>query len=260
MALTNPFSKDGRLRQGWQRRTAIWRARFTASRQQARLHKCILNLMAHGGEPRASSIALDLYGLWGDPLDPARESYVRSCLAEFNDADGPVLVSGANLMTLILGAVSTGDKNRPLWCLEEDPHWTNVMRSWIRRYGIKGTHVISVPPVVKGGTVRYKIDTKHLPRNIGLVLCDAPGPSASSALSTLLTIGGNLSPHFTLLARRLRSDDGSLIKRWAMKHGATFVALNKRDGFVKISRRANQQAETPERATFRIDTIVTRAG
>ena len=187
-------------------------------------------------DARIPAIVLNLFELWGDPLEEARASYVRSCLGVFKEAEGPVLISGANLMTLVLAAVSSGDKQRPVWCLEQSAHWTNVMRSWIKRYGIQGTHIIRVPPTIKGGTIRYKIDAKHLPRNIGTVLCDAPGPSAGSALSMLLDIGDNLAPNFTFLARQIKSDDGALIRRWAAKHKSTFVLLNQHDGFVKISR------------------------
>jgi len=254
--MENPFARESNIRQSWRRRSAAFKARWGASRYQSKLHKAILNLMARGAEdPRTPGIALNLFELWGDSLEPARESYLRSCLAEFSEAEGPILVSGASLMTLVLGAISTGDKHRPIWCLEQNPHWTNVMRGWIRRYGIQGAHVITVPPTVKGGTVRYKIDAKHLPRNISMVLCDGPGASAGSALSTLLTIGSNLAPEFTFLARQIKSDDGALIKRWASRHDATFVLLNKRDGFVKISRHERHQAAgTLQRATYIIDT------
>lgn len=156
-----------------------------------------------------------------------------------------VLLSSASLMALILGAISSGDKSRTVWCLEESPHWANVVRSWVKRYGIKGTYVISAPPVVKSGMVCFRMDAKHLPKNIGLVLCDTPTASAGSALSTLLTVGPHLSDEFTAFARNVKTDsDGPLIKRWATRHGATFVMVNKRDGFIKISRRAIQQSSS----------------
>ncbi|MBD3649589.1 MAG: hypothetical protein HUJ31_19525 [Pseudomonadales bacterium] len=254
MELNNPFGPDSRIGKFWRRRTALLRARFSAQRQQAALHKCFLQLMAAGPDnPRTPGIALKLYELWGDPLDQARESYLRSCLKEFDESEGHVLVSSASLLGLILGALSNGDKDRTVWCLEEDPHWTHVLRSWLKRYGIKGTHVISAPVTVKAGTVRYRIHPRHLPRNIGLVLCDAPSASPGSALSMLLSVSGNFASDFTLLARKIRAGDGSLMKRWTMKHDATFVMVNKRDGFIKISRRRDRPLTLSERATYIID-------
>lgn len=249
MPFDNLFGPENRLRQRWQERTA----RRNASRHQMAVHKAFIRLKSQGTAPAATGTALDLYELWGDPLEPARESYVRSCLAEFSSTEGPVLLSSASLMTLVLGAMGNGDKQRTIWCLEQNTHWINMLRTWIKRYGIRGAHIISAQPTVKGGMVRYRIDSKHLPRNISLVMCDSPGPSAGAPLSTLVTVGQNLAPEFTVLSRKLRSDDGPLIKRWASKHDATFILLNKRDGFAKISRRENQTAASDEKATFNID-------
>ena len=237
MQIQNPFRSEGRLGQYWHTRWARW----SAAKHNRAVHKCILQLLEQGDSPAATGIALQLYELWGDPLDPARESYLRSCLAEFSEARGAVLLSSASLMTLILGAIAAGDKRRTIWCLEQNTHWINVLRTWIKRYDIKGTHIINTHPFVKGGMVRYRIDAKHLPRNIGLVLCDSPAPSPGATLSTLVTVGNNLAPAFTVFSRRLKSDDGPLIKRWASKHDATFVLINKRDGFAKIARRESQQ-------------------
>lgn len=253
MERKNLFGPGSRFQQFWSGLRAL-KPRWAAFRHQAALHKCMLQLIARGSDPRAAGIALKLFKLWGDPLDQPRESYLRSCLREFHEVDGPVLVSGASLMVLILGAISAGDKNRTIWCLEQNPHWANVLRSWIDRYGIKGTYIINAPATVKSGIVRFRVDVNDLPNNIGLVLCDGPRASAGSAFSTLLTVGTSLSPAFTIFARKIKIDsEGPLIKRWALKHGATFVLLNKGDGFAKISRRELQQSLRPETAAFALD-------
>lgn len=237
-------------------RVAATRSRRAAASRRTALHNCVLDLIDKGADPKSSNTAVKLYDLWGDTLDPARESFVRSCLMECENAEGHVLMSSASLMTLVLGAVSANDRNRTVWCLEQDQHWTNVMRSWLDQYAIKGTYVISAPPAVRGGLVHYKIDTKHLPRNIGLVMCDGLSASPSSTLSTLLSVSPHLAENFTVFARKVRLDeDGALLKRWAAKNDATFVVVNKRDGFVKISRRGREQYQGQDgqgRATYQV--------
>lgn len=251
MPIENPFGPDSQLRKEWQERMA----RRNAHRQQLAIHKKLLKLMTLGTAPTATGTALDLFELWGDPLDPARESFVRSCIAEFSITEGPILLSTATLMTLILGAMNTDDKNRTIWCLEQNAHWTNTLRTWVKRYSIKNTHIINSQLYVKGGMVRYRIAGKHLPKNIALVMCDSPAPSAGAALSTMLTVEDNLAPKFSIMSRKIRSDDGPLIKRWATHHQANVLVLNKPDGFAKVSRRhVNLASAAPgQKARFDVD-------
>lgn len=225
-------------------RMEVRRSHREAAKRRNELHKAVTQLVNKGMDPRAASTALDLYALWGDPLDLARESYLRSAIKELSETDGHVLISSASLMTVIMGALSDGKEGRTIWCLEQNPHWTNVIRSWLTEYAIKKTYVISAPSVVKGGMVRYRVGTSHLPKNLGLILCDGTGASPGSALATLLSIGPHLSERFTILARGIRVDeDGPLLKRWASKNNSTFVVVNGRDGFIKIARRTEQQQQ-----------------
>ena len=240
MSLKNPFEEGGRLH-NLRTRMQARRTRAEATKRRNLLHKRIMNLIARNTGPRAANAAVELYELWGDTLDPAREAFVRSCLSEFETTSGHALISSASLMTLVMGAVSDGDRDRTVWCLEQNAHWTNVMRSWLDQYAIRGTYVIAAPSTVRGGMVRYRIDTRHLPQNIGMVVCDEVGASPGATLSTLLSIAPHLAPEFTLFARKVRLDeDGPLLRRWAMKNDATFVAVNQRDGFIKISRRERE--------------------
>lgn len=191
-----------------------------------------------------TELAIDLYRHWGDTLDSTRESFVRSCLKEFDGKEGNILLSSASLMTLILGALSEGYKDRRVWCLEHDAHWTNTIRSWLARCSIKGTYIIRAPIAVIGGMVRYQILTRHLPRNITMMICERTGAAPGSTLSTLVTVGPHLADDFTIFARRVDiSAEAPLIKRWASKHNANFVVVDAREGFVRVSRRAGMQNE-----------------
>lgn len=218
--------------------------RFRSRESQAeverllKLHKCAARLVGLDDQPRAEETAVELYHHWGDALNDTRESFVRGCMRAFSEQEGNVVLSSASLLTFILGAVSEGDNSRRVWCLEHDAHWTNTIRNWIARYRISGAYVIRAPIAVIGGMVRYQILTRHLPRNITMLVCERTGAAPGATLSTLVTVGPHLADEFTIFARRVDiSAEAPLIKRWATKHGARFVVVDAREGFIKVTRR-----------------------
>jgi len=245
MPMKNPFVAGGKLH-------GLWLG-FGAVRRQMALHGCIERLIESGVDARAPGVALELYRHWGDPLDQARESYLRSCFAEFDQTRESIYVAGASLMTLVLGAVGTTGESRKVWCFEQDPHWSAVVRSWINQYKIKNTYVIAAPPALSANLVRYTIDTKRLPKNFSLVLCEGSRATPKSVISTLHHLSGHLSTVFTVLARKVSLDrDGPILKQWAQKNNATFVVVNKRDGFIKISRRTLARRAAPQDAIVEV--------
>lgn len=218
----------------------------TEVERMLKLHKTAQQLIGNQDQKRAEGLAVEMYRHWGDDLDDTRESFVRATMRAFAETPGNVLLSSASLLTFILGAVAEGDKERRVWCLEHDAHWTNTIRSWIARYSIKGAYIIRAPIAVIGGMVRYQIMTRHLPKNITMVVCERTGAAPGATLSTLVTVGPHLAPEFTILARRVDTNgEAPLIKRWATKHSAQFVVVDAKEGFIKISRRAGMRADGP---------------
>lgn len=225
------------------------RTRAAGEKRMVAIHRSMQRLIGTEENTRSGDAAADLYAHWGDPLDATRESFVRSCMKQYRESEGNIVMSSANLLTLVLGAVSTGDRTRQLWCLEHDQHWIHTLRTWLTQYSIIGTHIISAPLTVVGGLVRYQILTRHLPKNITMVICERTGAAPGSTLSTLLTVGPHLADEFTVFARRVDiQSEAPLIKRWAKKHGANFVVVDSKEGFVKLARR--QHMSESERASF----------
>ncbi len=215
-----------------------------------KMHKCAEKLVGNSDREDTEALAVELYQHWGDALDETREGFVKSCLREFDTQKGNVLLSSASLLTFILGAVSEGDKQRRVWCLEHDAHWTNTIRNWISRFGVNGAYVIRAPIAVIGGMVRYQIMTRHLPKNISMVVCERTGAAPGATLSTLVTVAPHLADDFTVFARRVDLHaEAPLIKRWAMKHGANFVIVDAKEGFLRISRK---EGAAHGRAVFNI--------
>ncbi len=235
------------------RKALVERMRTSRERQRGpkrmvAIHDAVIRLLENNGEGRVEA-AVSLYERWGDELDAAGKSYLRASLNEFDRHPGNVLISSAGLMTFILGVAAERDKGRQVWCLEHDLHWIAVLRSWFKRYAIKGAYMIQVPVRIIGGMVRYQIHPRHLPKNISLIICERAGTAPGSALSTLLTVAPNLATEFTAVCRRVDVHaEAPLLRRWAQKHQASFVVVDSARGLVKLTRTTNIRSGRAEYA------------
>lgn len=246
--------------------------------------RCMRRLCANPHQPVPGNVLAELYAYWGDPLAPGAESFLRSCLAEAARAPGPILQCGAGLLTMVLGRLcsagagatanggpaaangdaaangpATGADTRPaaacernlrqLWCLEQDAHWSNVVRSWLTQYGVSGAHVITSQPRLFNQYVWYAVDPGRLAEEICLVVCEGARATPRGIIGTLQRVGNRLAPHFTVLARGVtRAEDLKLLAAWAKGRGAACVVVDRQEGFVKIAcrERARDPLATPD--------------
>ena len=229
--------------------------RVAALRRQIALGRCIETLISKGAGPRAPAIANTLYELWGDPLDQVRESYLRSCIIEFGEANGSVLMSGASMTTLILAAIGMSREPRKFFCFEEDQHWCAVIKSWLNQYKIQNTYMINAATSLTSKSVRFSVETKQLPKDFGLILCEGSRASPKSVISTLQTFSKQLGSSFTILARNVKIEkDEPVLKKWASENNATYVVVDKLDGFIKIAckgaKKGKKKGVTAKAAVF----------
>ncbi|MEQ8860300.1 MAG: hypothetical protein RIC56_16805 [Pseudomonadales bacterium] len=181
--------------------------------------------------------AIELYAHWGDPLSQSDESYLRSCLAEATRTRGAIVQCGASLLTLILGRIcSTVQPGaRQLWCLEDDPHWANVVRSWLTQYRIGAAHVITSRAHLFDGFVWYAVDPERLAQGIRLVFCEGGRATPGGVIGTLSRLKSRLAADATILARKVTRDgDLKALDAWAQAHGAACVVVDRKEGFVKL--------------------------
>ncbi len=183
----------------------------------------------------------ELYAFWGDPLSAADEQFLRSALAEANAAEGPVLLAGASLLTLILGALcdKAPIKGKQVWCLENDRHWANLIRSWLTEYRVNGAHVIQSQPKLFDDFVWYAVDTGRLAKTYRLIICDGARSTPKGVIGCIQRLGDRFDARFTLLARNVK--EASVLRElnaWAKTHSAKFALIDKQEGFIKISRNA----------------------
>lgn len=226
------------------------RARVAFHSRQHGFDRCMQRIVEGTQLPVPSSLLADLFAYWGDPLGPRDESYLRSCLAEVTATDGAILQCGAGLSTLVLGALCHRSeiKTRQLWCLENDRHWANTMRSWLTEYRVTNTHVIHSRAQMFDNHAWYAVDTARLAKHYSLVLCEGARASPKGALGALCRLGDRLGRDFVLLARDVSHPaDLKELKRWADANAAKIVLVDRQEGFVKISRQT--AAQNPDDAS-----------
>ena len=185
----------------------------------------------------------ELYAFWGDPISAADEQFLRSCLAEANLAEGPIMLAGASLMTLILGALcdKAPIKGKQVWCLESDRHWANLIRSWLTEYRVNGAHVIQSQPKLFDDYVWYAVDTGRLAKTYRLIICDGARSTPKGVIGAVRRLGERLDSRFTLLARNVR--DTAVLRElngWAKENKATLALIDKQEGFIKLTRNVSQ--------------------
>jgi len=216
------------------------RARVAFHSRQHGFDKRMQQIISSEGSFGTSEIS-ELYAFWGDPLSAADEQFLRSTLAEAAAAEGPILLAGASLLTLILGALcdKAPVKGKQVWCLENDRHWANLIRSWLTEYRVNGAHVIQSPPKLFDNFVWYGVDTGRLAKTYRLVICDGARSTPKGVVGCIERLGDRFDTRFTLLARNVK--DASVLRElnaWAKENKAKFALIDKQEGFIKLSRNA----------------------
>jgi hypothetical protein len=218
------------------------RARVAFHSRQHAFDKRMQQIASAEG-PVSTEQLSELYAFWGDPISAIDEQFLRSCLAEANAAEGPILLAGASLLTLVLGAVcdKAPIKGKQVWCLESDRHWANLIRSWLTEYRVNGAHVIQSQAKLHDDFVWYAVDTGRLAKTYRLIICDGSRATPKGVVGALRRLGDRFDSRFTLLARNVK--DNTLLRElnaWAKANRATFALIDKHEGFIKLSRNAEK--------------------
>lgn len=222
-----------------QHRYAALRERIAFYERQRGFERTVRQLRAAPVDALPAALVSELYAYWGDPPTPASESYLRSCIAEAARARGPVVQCGSSVMTLLLGHLcqASDDPRRQLWCLEHDPHWANLVRSWLTQFRIGATHVIGARPQLFDGYSWYAVDPQRLADRIGLLICDGGRATPAGLIGALERLGERMAEDGVILARQVtRAQDLQQVTAWAKAHGASCVVIDKAEGFLKITR------------------------
>ena len=91
-----------------------------------------------------SAMLAELVSAWGNAGWSAHEEYLRSCLEQALQCNGPTLECGSGLSTLLLGVVAER-RGFEHWALEHQPAWSARVEQEAARHGLHRVHVCTVP-------------------------------------------------------------------------------------------------------------------
>jgi len=216
-----------------------FRSRKAVYGRQYGFDRYIRQMLKSEADAISPDTVAELYAHWGDPLTQNAESYLRSCLAEAARCEGPILQCGTSLLTLMLGVTcknSGEEKAKHLWCLENDNHWANVIRSWLTQYSIGNAHVIETRAKMFEDYIWYAIDPTRLADKFSLVICEGARATPKGLIGVLERLEDKLASNCILLTRNVtKLADLKRINDWAKVRGATFVVVEKKEAFIKLS-------------------------
>jgi hypothetical protein len=229
------------------------RARVAFHTRQRGFDRSVKALKSGNSAAATDRLVADLFAYWGDPLQQSDERFLRSCLAEAQAAEGPILQCGTSLTTLVLGAIcdQSEQNKKQLWCLEHDSHWSNLMRSWLTEYQVRSAHVIHSRARMFDNYVWYSLDPDRLAKRYSLIICDGCRETAQGAIGTITRLHKRIADKFVILIRNVKSTpDLKYLASWAKTHDASCVLVDKKEGFVKIASKVHDKASPlPESRT-----------
>lgn len=177
-----------------------------------------------------------LIGL-GETSLAADDPFVTTTLESANAVEGPVLQCGASPMTLLL-AITMQRRSQYLWTLEHNASWAHMLRNILGRYDIRAGQILNAPAEAFGDHIWYVVDAKHLPRDIGLVVCDGSNVLPNGMRGVVRRLQSHLSHRCVLLVRNTsRPKDLDFASKYARSQSAPFILNDKGEPFVKIALR-----------------------
>lgn len=202
--------------------------------------------LIQGTPPAATDrLVAELFAYWGDPLNQSDERFLRSCLAEVQNAQRAVLQCGTSLATLLFGAIcdQQDSNDKQLWCLEDNRHWAGLMRSWLTEYQIRKAHVIHSKARLYGDYVWYSLDPERLAKKYSLLICDGTRATPQGVVGAIARLGSRLDENFVVLARNVGTPaELKQLAQWGKSRGASCVLVDKKEGFLKIATPTKDEA------------------
>ncbi|MFK7913577.1 MAG: hypothetical protein AB8B93_06650 [Pseudomonadales bacterium] len=179
----------------------------------------------------------DIFAGMGETSLAADDPFVTTALESAANVEGPVLQCGAGPMTLLL-AIAMQRRSQYLWTLEHNTSWAHMLRSTLSRYDIRAGQILNAPAEAFGDHIWYVVDVKHLPRDIGLVVCDGSNVLPNGMRGVVRRLENHLSHRCVLLVRNTsRPKDLDFASKWAKSQSAPFILNDKGEPFVKIALR-----------------------
>ena len=110
---------------------------------------------------------------WGNLGWSGRAAYLEEVVKWAAITPGPVLECGSGLTTLLLGLFAAR-RGIPVWTLEHDFYWHQLMTEALSRHHISGIELCRAPLRNYEKFSWYSAPLERMPGHFALVICDGP--------------------------------------------------------------------------------------
>lgn len=222
------------------------KAHFVSKRQNQILGQALRDFFENPwGALNAGSDVLDrLVRGWGNPFRSANDEYLAAIVDEFSRTDGPTLVCGSGLSTVVLGVLA-GITGREVWALENDPLWAQRVEQVMSKLQLTSVRVCVQPLKNFGDFSWYDPPLDSIPQNFSLVICDGPPGNVRGGLSGFLPIMRDyLADRVTILVNNIaREEEKAVAYLWARSLRATVENLGVKQSFAAIRAESSTASE-----------------
>jgi hypothetical protein len=182
-----------------------------------------------------SAVLAELVSAWGNAGWSAHEEYLRSCIGQALQCDGPTLECGSGLSTLLLGVVAER-RGFEHWALEHQPVWSARVEKEAVRHGLHRIRLCTVPLRQHGRFAWYDAPLARMPRQFSMVVCDGPPNDTPGGRYGLVPVMRErlATGCVILLDDAERLDEREIARRWEVELGATHELVSCRKPYIRM--------------------------
>jgi len=171
------------------------RQAFRATYRRSKLDRACRSIrrLKHHEVPNRSQLNR-LRESWDNGGWPASTTCLGVIATQVRRTTGPILECGSGVSTVMLGLMTQGS-GRPVWSLENDPRWADIVESELSRWSCGHVRVVRAPLVDRGEFAWYAAAPEELPESITLLVIDGPPAfTKGGRRGALHEVGRRLAP------------------------------------------------------------------
>jgi hypothetical protein len=182
-----------------------------------------------------SSVLVELITAWGNTGWSAQEEYLRVCITQALNSNGPTLECGSGLSTLLLGVVAQRNGFEH-WALEHEREWSVRVHRAVKRYRLSAVRVSTAPLKHYTGFDWYDPPLQEMPAHFAMVVCDGPPTGTLGGRYGLVPVmRERLQPGCViLLDDAWREDERAVARRWQAELDSTHELVACKKPYIRM--------------------------
>lgn len=182
-----------------------------------------------------SSVLAELISAWGNAGWSAQEDYLRGCVGQALESDGPSLECGSGLSTLLLAVVAER-RGFEHWVLEHQPEWSARVEKEAARHDLHSLRLCTVPLRLHGRFAWYDPPLARMPQAFSMVVCDGPPADTAGGRYGLVPVMHDRLPPgcVILLDDAQRQHEREIALRWEAELGTTHELVSCHKPYIRM--------------------------